>query len=57
MAARNCTRRTTGTREECVDLKEIDREATNIKIKDAPIFPGDGKVSCGEAYFKVAGGA
>ena len=35
MATRNRTRRMEGTREECIDLEEIDREATNVKIKDA----------------------
>ena len=35
MAARNRTARMEDTREECMDLKEIDKEATNVKIKEA----------------------
>ena len=35
MAARNRTRRMEGTRVECVDLMEIDKEATNVKIENA----------------------
>ncbi len=35
MAARNRTARKEDSREECIDLREIDREATNVKIKGA----------------------
>lgn len=31
----------------CVEFYDFAR------IKDAPIYPGDGRVSCGQAYFKV----
>ena len=35
MAARNGTRRKEDTRRECTDLSEIDKEATNVKLKGA----------------------
>ena len=35
MAARNRTARMEGTRGEYIGLREIDKEATNVKIKDA----------------------
>ena len=35
MAARNRTARMEGTREECMGLREIDKEATTVKLKGA----------------------
>ena len=37
MAARNRTARMEGTRDECIGLREIDKEATNVKLKDATV--------------------
>lgn len=46
-----------------IQSKYVDRVIPNVglcvqfydfvKIKDAHVYPGDGKLSCGEAYFKV----
>ena len=37
LAARSRTRRAEGTRDECMDLEEFDREATNVKLKDTGV--------------------